>query len=263
MTRKLLALVLVLASVQALAAAPLPARTPDNVTLEQTRLPMDRIREEMLGVTSRAVRFDWRKSSVGVGLIGSQILELNSFASARVGALVRKPLGDFMVEFALTRVFTWGSDSTRKLALTPYRQLGRPSRFELDVNLGYPLAEGVVTPRLKFLSAAELVFSADVGFRYLFYPGALAGASAGDVVKSIFAPKLSEREVSNLESQRLPGMQVDSGRYDLLAGFSLDVYFHSGFFLSPRVMFALPVFGANDTRIGAWWELSFAAGWHF
>lgn len=244
------------------ALRPVPGAKQDDPAIERYRTPIEALTERMLGSASRAVRFDWRKKTVGVGAFASQLLELNNFASARAGAFARMPLGDLMVEVGFSRVFVWGSDSTDTLALTPYRQVGRPSRFELDINLGYPLAEGVVTPRLSFLSAAEFVFSVNLGLRYFFYADALKGANAGAVAAAILAPKLSDKELANMESLRMPGMQLDDNRYTPLVGFSLDVYFQPGLFISPRVMLALPVFsglGGNDLKW--WWELNLSLGW--
>ncbi|WP_224243875.1 hypothetical protein [Hyalangium gracile] len=239
---------------------PAPEVAEEDESLERHRTPFEVLNERMIGVASRSVRFDWRKRTVGVGLIGSQLLEYNNFSTTRFGALVRKPLGSFMGELAITRVVTWGSRSTEKLALTPYRQSGRPSRFELDVNVGYPLAEGVATSRPGFFPATELVFSASAGFRYAFYPGALSGASFGQVARSVIAPRLSQKEVENLERKLPPGMQLDEARYNLLTGLNLDIYFQSGGFLTPRAMIALPITG---TELGLWWELTFSAGWMF
>jgi hypothetical protein len=239
---------------------PPPEEAQEDPTLDRYRTPFEVLNERMIGAASRAVRFDWRKKRLGIGLIGSQLLELNNFSSARFGALVRRPLGGFMGELAITRVLTWGSASTEKLALTPYRQSGRPSRFELDINVGYPLAEGVATARPGFFPATELVLSANAGFRYAYYPGALSGASLGDVAKSLVSPRLSEMELENLAGRLPPGMQLDEGRYNVLAGLGLDVYFQSGGFLTPRAMVALPLL---DTELGLWWELTFSAGWMF
>ena len=234
-----------------------PAQDP---TIERYRTPFEVLSERMIGAASRAVRFDWRKKNVGFGFVASEILELNNFSSARVGGSVRRPVGSFMGEVAVTRVFTSGSASTEKLALTPYRQVGRPGRFELDVNFAYPLAEGVATARPGFFPATELVFCADVGLRYVYYPGQFSGEGFTDVAKALVTPRLSSKESDNLEGDRLPGMQIDRGRYNILSGLSLDIYFQSGGFLLPRVLFALPITGAD---LGLWWELTFSAGWMF
>jgi hypothetical protein len=239
-------------------------RPPDDTTLERYRTPLDVLNERMIGTASRAVRFDWRKTKVGFGIVGSQLLELNNFGSARIGGFVRTPLGSLMFDFAVTRVITWGSESTEKLALTPYRQFGRPSRVELDFNLAYPLVEGVGTARLGFFPATELVFSLNAGLRYIYYPGSLSGANAGEVFKAIFAPRLTNLELDNLETTRPPGMRIDAGRYNLLLGFSLDFHFQTGVFVSTRVMIAPPIFSAlSGSGLGWWWELSLAAGWAF
>jgi hypothetical protein len=238
-----------------LASAAAPA---DDAPLARYREPLDAMMERMIGVASRAVRVDWRRKTVGFGVTGSRLLELNNFSSARLGAVVRRPFGGVMGELAVSRVFTWGSDSTRKLALTPYRQLGRPSRFELDVGLAYPLAEGVATARAGFFPATELVFSATAGLRYLWYPGALSGVGFRRHLTGLLKPRLSAGELDHLEKERPPGMQVDPARYNLLSGLSLDIYFHSGGFLAPRVMAALPLTGSD---LDWWWEVSLGLGW--
>lgn len=238
------------------------ATTPDTTTVERQRTVFEALSERMIGSASRAVRFDWRQKTVGLGVVTSGLVELNNFGSMRVGAFARIPVGDLLVEFAFSRAMSWGSDSTAKLAQTPYRQYGRPGRFELDVNVELPLAEGVVTPRLGIIPAAELVFSATVGFRYQLYTEIWKDLTAGEVALAIFSPVMSEKEVTNLEVARLPAMQIDRGRYNLLAGFSLDIYFQPGFFISPRVMLALPVFSAaTGSGLGAWWELTARIGW--
>lgn len=237
-----------------------PEAKQEDTTLERHRTPFEVLSERMLGTASQPVRFDWRKKDLGVGILGSQLLELNNFRSARAGASIRTPLGDVMAEFAVTRVMTWGSPSTEKLALTPYRQVGRPDRFELDFNFAYPLAEGVATARPGFVPATQIVFSAVGGLRYLLYPEVFRDAKFAQVVKRIVAPQLSDREIRNLEGSRNPGMQIDKGRINVLAGLSLDIYFGSGGFISPRAMVNVPIV---SSALGWWWELTAGAGWMF
>lgn len=231
--------------------------------LELQRTPFEALTERALGTASRAVRFDWRRTTVGFGVTSAALLELNNFASGRVGGFVRTPLGsNFMLELAFTRVFTWGSTSSELLGLTPYRQYARPSRVELDLNASYALFEGVATARPGFIPAAQFVFSVSAGLRYLFYPGSLNNMSAGEVAGAIFAPGLGDTEVTNMNSQMLPGMQLDRSRYQVLAGFQLDVYFQPGLFVTPRVMLGIPLISAPTGRgIGWWWEMSLLAGW--
>ena len=235
-----------------------------DTSIERYRTPLEVLSERMIGETSRAVRFDWRRKTVGLGAIGSQLLELNNFKSSRVGGFARTALGDFLGELAVTWVFTRGSDSTEKLALTPYRQAGRPSRLELDLNLGFPLAEGVATAWPGFFPATELVFSVDAGLRYIYYPGSFSKMGFREVAAAVFSPRLTDPERENLEGDRLPAMDIDAGRYNLLVGFSVDLYFQSGGFLSPRAMIAVPVFsGFSESGLGWWWELSLGLGWMF
>lgn len=240
-----------------------PPPPEEDTSLQRYRTPFEVLTERTIGAASRAVRFDWRRSRFQLAITGSQLLELNNFSSGRLGLLLRKPFGDLMAELGVAWVFTGGSPSTDTLALTPYRQVGRPSRLEIDLNAAYPLAEGVATARVGFFPATELVFSFDAGIRYRYYPGELSGQGFGDVAKAILAPRLSSEELDNLEGRRLPGMRIDPSRYDLLLGFSLDLYFGSGGFLSPRVMVAPSFTGASETKLGWWWELTLGAGWAF
>ncbi len=234
----------------------------DDTSLSAHRTPFDALTERALGTASRAVRFDWRRTSVGFGVSSSVLVELNNFASARVGAFGRIPVGSFMLELAFTRVFTWGSTSSYLLSLTPYRQYGRPSRVELDFNASYPLFEGVATARPGFIPAAEFVFSVTAGIRYLYYPGSLDKMTVGEVGGALFAPVIGEREATNLKPQMPGAMELDRSRYSVLAGFSLDVYFQPGLFVTPRVLVGIPlVSGFSGNGIGLWWELSLLAGW--
>jgi hypothetical protein len=239
-----------------------PASAPvADTTIERYRTPLEALTERPIGEASRAVRFDWRRSRIGFGVLGSSVIELNNFSSARIGGFVRKALGSFMLEGAVTYVHTWGSFASEQLSLTPYRQFARPSRLEVDVNLSYALAEGVVTPRVAFLPTAELVFSATAGVRYLYYFGSLRGVPAVDVLAALFAPRVTDREADNLEGQRLPGMQIARTRYSVLAGFQVDLYLRPGISVTPRVLLSLPVFsGIPGAGLSWWWELSLGVG---
>ncbi len=243
------------------AADPELLKQAEDKSIEKYRSPFEALSESTIGLASRSVLFDWRKSTVLLGGTAAQLLELNNFYSTRVGGFVRVPFGNLTAELAVTWVFTQGSDSSQKLSLTPYRQAGRPPRLEIDINFAYALIEGVGTPRLGLLPTAELVFSVNAGIRYLYYPNALGSSTALEVTGAIFAPKITQREINYLERVRLPGMQVDGQRYGVMAGFSMQLYFRTGIFFEPRVMVAIPVFAAaTSSSLGWWWELSASLG---
>jgi hypothetical protein len=235
-------------------------------SIDRYSAPVDVLTERFIGTSSRAVRFDWRRAKGGFALTGGELLEMNNFRSRRIGVSARRPFNNVMGDIAVSWVETGGSNSSEKLALTPYRQIGRPSRLELDINVGYPIAEGVATARLGFFPATELVMSAQAGLRYLHYPGAINGADPtkiGEVQalgRALFSPTLTRRELEWLEDHRLGGMEVDRARYNLLVGLGTDVYFASGGYVTPRAMVAMPVTG---TGLGWWWELSLDVGMMF
>ena len=232
---------------------------PVDTSIERSRTPFEVLSERSIGSASRAVRYDWRTARFGfAGQIG-QLLELNNFVSTRVGVSARMPMGGVLGELALSRVFTMGTDSSDKLALTPYRQSGRPSRWELDANLAFPVAEGVATAR-GIIPATELVLFGIVGLRYRYFDGELAGLSLGDGLQALVAPTLSQQEIANLEGSRLPGMAIDGGRYGIVLGGALDIYFQSGLLVTPRLMVSPFSWSFTSPGIGWWWELTFSLG---
>ncbi len=254
---RLAGLVCVALATIARAEAPPPAAPPDQ-PLEHFRTPLDVLTERAIGTTTRPVRFDWRRSAVGFGVTGSQLVELNTFWSWAVGVVVRKPFAGVLGQLTVRRVETSETDSSQKLALTPYRQYGRPSRFELEVGVDLPLAEGVVTAWPRFFPAAEVVLSATGALSYSLYLESFHGAKWTNTA-DFFAPTLVTREKDNLLSTRPPGMEVDSARYALFVGLSTDVYFQSGFFVSLRTMVALPL-PLEGSRLGWWWAPSLSLG---
>lgn len=240
------------------------APAPDEDVLAEYRLPLETLAERAIGTTSRPVEFDWRGTSAHVALTGSYLVELNNFNSMRGGAILRIPSGGLLVEVGLSYAASWDSPSSRLLALTPYRQPGHPDRGELDVTLGVPLAEGVVTAVPRYFPAVQMVFALYGGFRYVVYPTGFAGLEVGEVAEALFSPQLSDAEIDNLEDARLDSMEVDRGRYGVLAGFGNDLYFASGFFVSPRLLVAVPLLApATGTELYVWADLSLAVGLAF
>lgn len=245
------------------ASSEAPAAPADD-PLGPHRVPFPELAERTIGTASQPVEFNWRRSTAQVAITGDQLYELNNFNSLRVGAMARLPSGNMVVEVGASYVRTWDTPSSELLALTPYRQPGRPDRMELDLTLGIPLAEGVVTLSPRFLPALQLVLNGYAGFRYLLYPDAFAGMKAGKVFSSILSPSLSQDEIDNLDDRRPDSMQVDSGRYGLMVGVGNDLYFKQGFFLTPRVMFAVPVLApVSGTDLLLWGEFSLGVGLAF
>lgn len=232
--------------------------------LHRFRMPFEDLVDETIGSTSRPVRFDWRKSTLQLAVFAAQPAELNNFNTVRAGALVRYPTDSVMLEFGLAYAWVFGTESSRQLSLTPYRQPGRPPRMELNFSVGIPLAEGVVTAWPSWFPAVELVFSAYFDFRYLFYPNGYSDVPLRTALVGIFSPQLSDEEIESLDGARLPGMGVDNQRYYLLGGFGVDVYFASGFFLSPRLLMTIPLIAAvTDSEMVFGYDFSLAVGYAF
>lgn len=262
---------LTLLAVLALAAADARAQTPAPPTdappdepLREHRTVFDALTERAIGLTSRRVRYDWRRDDVQIAAQVGLPVEFNNFNSLRAGGRFRFPSGDFLLELGVAYVWVFGTESTERLALTPLRQPGRPDRLELDFGLAYPLAEGVVTAFTGWVPSTELVLNAHAQVRYLLHPGAYTDLSFTETLQAIFDPELADFEVENLEDDRLPAMEVDRARYTFLAGLGVDLYFQSGLFVTWRTLVATPMLSfLADTELLWGLEFDLAAGWSF
>lgn len=265
MTRKLPILLLIpaLAVAQPPTPAPDPRPAPDPA-LDALRTPFEALTERAIGRTSRRVRYDWRAATLEAGLLGGLPAELNNFDSLRAGAFVRVPVSGFLLGLEASYVWVWGSESSDKLALTPYRQPGRPDRVELDATFTLPLAEGIVTAWPAFMPAAQLVLQSHAHLRYLLYPGGFAGLDFVDTLQALFSGSLTDEEINNLEDERLPGMQIDPGRIAALVGLGADLYFQSGLFFRHEILIAVPLFAPlTESELGLGLELNLATGISF
>lgn len=235
------------------------AQPDDPISRYRTRF--DVLAERAIGTTSTPVEFDWRRTTAQVAVTGGFLFELNNFDSGRGGVLARVPTGGVLLEFGLSYAGVSNTPSSRLLALTPYRQPGRPNRLEVDFTVGLPLAEGVVTTFPKFFPAVEMVFNAYGGVRYLVYPTGWDHMKPGEVGGAILSPSMTQIEIDNLDEERLDSMKVDLGRYGLMFGFGNDLYFKPGVFLSPRFLLALPLLApASQTDLLLWADFSLAIG---
>jgi hypothetical protein len=227
--------------------------TPEDEPTTRTPLPL--LQERFVGVASRATRFDW-------------LIERNNFASVRLGVLGRKALGDLVVEGAVSWANSFATSGSELIALTPYRQAGRPARLELEANVAWPLAEASTTASLWFLPPAEIVVNAIGGARYLLYPQLFLAERPSsdlpfgvDAAVSVVSPVLSDSDVQVLERDAVPGMAIDRARLQTLLGLGTDVYFPPGVFVTPRALLAVPLLSPfSSTSVGWWWEMSAVVG---
>lgn len=229
--------------------------------LSRYRTPFPVLTERVIGTVSRPVEFDWRRTRVHLAATGDHLFELNNFNSLRAGGLVRWPGETLLWELGASWAWVWDTPSSRNLALTPYRQPGRPPRLELDFGVALPLAEGVVTVSPSLFPAVEMVFCALAGVRYLVYPSGFGGLRPGEVAKAIVSPTITEPELENLEDARLDAMTIDAARYGVMVGVADDLYFRQGLFVSPRATFALPLLApATETDLLFWADFSIVLG---
>jgi hypothetical protein len=240
---------------------------PENDPAEQEdplspyRLSFDVLTDRTIGTASRPIVFNWRRSNLHLAATGSFLMELNNFNSGRAGLAARFPSRFTLFEVGASWVFVGDTPSSKLLALTPYRQPGRPDRIELDALLTVPMAEGVVTAARRWFPATQLVFSGHVGLRYSLYPIGFGGLRVRQVAAALVNPELSQAEIDNLERWRLDAMEVDPGRYGFMIGVGNDLYFEQGLFVSPRISFHVPILAPiSGSELLFWADLSLAIG---
>ncbi len=234
----------------------------DSSVTEKSRTPIQALNEHFLGSTSRAVRFDWRRSPIILAASVSEVVEKNTFGQWRAGVLGKKAFDVLIVEVGVSLYQSYDTDSSRSLALTPFRQAGRPTHLEMDANVGYAVAEGVVTPLASFMPPAELALVATGGVRYLGYAQSFVDRDLQAIALDLASPQLSTAELDRIERDALGSMLVDPARLHAMAGLSLDVYLQPGLYVSPRAMIAIPVLvPITNSSLGLFWELTLAAGW--
>ena len=111
------------------APASLPtAQHEHDSRLSQYRAPFDALMLRAIGRTTHRVRYDWRRSTLQLGAHIGLPAELNNFDSLRWGGQLRWATADLLLSVDLSIVRVRDNTSSRLLALTPYRQPGRPSR---------------------------------------------------------------------------------------------------------------------------------------
>lgn len=243
-------------------ADPVPGAEPVlDDRLSRYRTPFSVLAEQSIGTASKSVEFNWRRTTAHLAATGSHYFELNNFNTLRAGGLVRLPVERFIIEVGGSYVWVWDTPSTELLALTPYRQPARPRRIEVDLAVGFPVAEGVITTFPRLFPAVEIVFSPYVGLRYLVYPMSFENMKVREIVGALASPTLSGQELNNLDDRRLDAMSIDPGRYGVMIGFGNEIYFKQGVFIMPRAMFAVPVFApVSETDLLFWADLSLAIG---
>ena len=215
--------------------------------------------DRVVGQAFRPTVFNWRKSSDMWLFEMGMPTELNNFESKRFSVLYRIPQDDYSWDLGIAWVNTKETLSSQKIGLTPYRQYGRPSRLELDGGLSVVLSEGISTFFPNFIGSNQIVLSAQVRFRYLSYLTQYKGLKAKDFFNAFFTLEMQDKELENIKSKRLPGMEQDPAHYNFLWGERIDLYAKNGMSFSQGVLVGLTL----STRLGLWWEYSIGIGYAY
>lgn len=211
-------------------------------------VPFPALVERTVGVAGKSVRFDWRKKKNLIFVNVGQPVEYNNFETYRTAAAVQFPAENLTLGFGLAKAFVFSTASADAIALMPYRQAGRPERWELELSGFYPVAEGVVTFRPDFMPAAQMVFSLAADVRYMVYPSLFSGQDFSNGFKSLIATRLSEADKDKLSPSAPAAMKIDSAKISVLTGFNLHLYTSGGLIVSSKAMLALSILGTAMPR---------------
>lgn len=218
--------------------------------------------ERIVGQAQHPVVFNWRKSQAAVSFEAGPLLELNNFESSRFAGLFRFPSDGASWQIGVASVRTRSTESTELVGRTPYRQTGRPSRWEFDMGADMAFSEGALTHRFSFLPSIEMVFSLQGRLRYLYYPGSAEGLDWAARAKTLIQSQFTSKELENIQAKRLAGMNVDPNRINTLFGTRLDLYTKQGVVLSQNVLMNAPLLGSG-TGLRYWFDLSLGVGYAF
>lgn len=226
---------------------------------------LDDIVKSQVGSVARASVYRWRQKSVLISLTAGQLVEMNAFESTKYAIVMRFPGETVTMQLGLARILVANTDATRELAATPYRQAGRPSRFEADFGLETPLSEGVANQLFEFYPLGQMVVSAQARLRYLVYPEvAKSKGGAREVMQSWFATALSDDDVEALSRNTPKAMAIDRGRLNLLGGLRFEHFASSGLAFHADLLLAAPISDSNNAKgLGAWWEMTGGVGFGF
>ena len=80
-----------------------------------------------------------------------------------------------------------------------------------------------------------------------------------DFFNAFFTLEMQDKELENIKSKRLPGMEQDPAHYNFLWGERIDLYAKNGMSFSQGVLVGLTL----STRLGLWWEYSIGIGYAY
>lgn len=243
---------------------------PQRPESEQSRF--NTLVARTVGTTARPLIYDWRSQSCLLSIEAGPVIDLNTFESYHTGISCTIPRENTWISLGISRVWTLETDNSKILDRTPYRQVGRPSRYEIRSTFGLPVAEGIVTVMPSWLPAWDMVFSLQTSLHYLIYPESFSGLKGNflDKVSKVFLSRsLSADEASAVQQSAPQSLLVDPSRLNILFGSSLHVFVQGGWFNRVQVEVGTPLLRAAPdsdgnqpaSDISYWWEWSFGVGY--
>jgi hypothetical protein len=178
---------------------------------------------------SRSPRaYDWRKKAYELQLGYGYIDEENNFENEVFELMMGFPSdGGFMPRFGVRRVIVMGTESSDKLARTPFKQEAGMTRYEIVTGVGISLLEGRNFSRFSpGLGDFENVILAWGGIHYS-HPNAT------------WIPKKNEKP------RKLPGQKPVNQKIVFELGMRWAVYTPKDYGLYLEAMYHLP-FGATE-----------------
>ena len=201
--------------------------------------PSGTLVEEVLAQTpSDPHRYDWRNDSLTLEAGYGNVAEYNSFRSEAYHVGFFTPTGGgWIFRGAARRVLTYNTDSSSKMALTPYSQSAQPSRYEFVLGMGYALLDGrsqtALSPRITDVNHALYAL---VGLQYNYF--------------------------TSRDEEPLPAMHAVYYNVVAETGLRWQIFFPHSLGLGFEWTYSFP-FSGREPDLGSWQRFSGILSWSF
>ncbi len=236
------------------------AKSSEKASILDQKVPLETLLERSIAYAKRPSIVEWRKKAIILNLEMGQFIEYNNFDSSSWGLNLRFPFESFLVKSAVLKVVTDATEASQQVAKTPFQQAGRPSRWEWQNGIEFPVLEGIGNQLFSFIPTSQCVLSAVAQLNLNIYPK--IASSPMDMLKGLYQTRLSTDQIKSLQEDAPASMRILRSRHNLGVGLQWDNYYKSGMSWNTRFMYERPVISLDD-KMTAWYSVMFGAGYAF
>ncbi|HYX32890.1 MAG TPA: hypothetical protein VE954_07230 [Oligoflexus sp.] len=236
------------------------AQSSEKASTLVQKVPLETLLERSIGYAKRPSVVEWRKKNLILNVEMGQFIEYNNFDTSSWGFNLRFPSESFLVKSAVLKVETEATEASQQIAKTPFQQAGRPSRWEWQNGIEFPVLEGIGNQLFSFIPTSQCVLSAVAQLNLNIYPK--IASSPMDMLKGLYQTRLSADEIRRLQEDAPASMRILRSRHNVGVGLQWDNYYKSGISWNTRFMYERPVTSLDD-KMKAWYSVTFGAGYAF